>query len=47
MNLAERLDCGGFIVALELFCTAGCKFQFDAATIRPLVELARTELQQR
>ena len=28
----------------ELFATAGCRFQFDAATIKPLIQLARTEL---
>jgi hypothetical protein len=25
---------------------AGCKFQFDAATIKPLIELANTELKK-
>jgi hypothetical protein len=30
----------------ELFAAAGCKFQFDAATIRPLVELAGAELKR-
>jgi hypothetical protein len=30
----------------ELFATAGCKFQFDAATIKPLVELTRAELKK-
>ena len=28
----------------ELFATAGCRFSFDAATIKPLIQLARTEL---
>jgi oligoendopeptidase F len=28
----------------ELFEAAGCKFEFDAATIRPLIQLANTEL---
>jgi oligoendopeptidase F len=30
----------------ELFAAAGCKFQFDAATIKPLIELATTELKK-
>jgi oligoendopeptidase F len=38
------LALGGSRPLPELFATAGCKFQFDAATIKPLVELARTEL---
>jgi hypothetical protein len=28
----------------ELFAAAGCKFQFDAATIKPLFPLAGMEL---
>ena len=40
------LALGGSRPLPELFTTAGCKFQFDAATIRPLVELARTELKK-
>jgi oligoendopeptidase F len=39
------LALGGSKPLPELFATAGCKFQFDAATIRPLVELTRKELQ--
>lgn len=40
------LALGGSRPLPELFTTAGCKFQFDAATIRPLVELTRTELKK-
>jgi oligoendopeptidase F len=40
------LALGGSRPLPELFTTAGCKFQFDAATIRPLMELARTELKK-
>jgi oligoendopeptidase F len=40
------LALGGSKPLPELFATAGCKFQFDAATIRPLVELTRKELQR-
>ncbi len=40
------LALGGSKPLPELFAAAGCKFQFDAATIRPLVELARTELKK-
>jgi hypothetical protein len=28
----------------ELFAAAGCRFDFSAATIKPLIELVRTEL---
>lgn len=38
------LALGGSRPLPELFVAAGCKFQFDAATIRPLVELAQNEL---
>jgi len=38
------LALGGSRPLPELFTTAGCKFQFDAATIRPLMELTRLEL---
>ena len=34
---------GGFRPLPELFFAAGCKFQFDAATIKPLIELAQEE----
>jgi len=30
----------------ELFAAAGCTFQFDAATIKPLVQLAQIELKK-
>ena len=30
----------------ELFAAAGCQFQFDAATIRPLIELTQGELRR-
>lgn len=30
----------------ELFSAAGCKLQFDAATIKPLIQLASTELKK-
>lgn len=40
----SSLALGGSRPLPELFAAAGCKFQFDAATIRPLVELARVEL---
>jgi oligoendopeptidase F len=40
------LALGGSKPLPELFATAGCRFQFDAATIRPLVELTRKELQK-
>jgi oligoendopeptidase F len=38
------LALGGSRPLPELFATAGCKFQFDAATIKPLVELTQSEL---
>jgi hypothetical protein len=28
----------------ELFAAAGCKFEFSAATIKPLIQLVRSEL---
>jgi oligoendopeptidase F len=40
------LALGGSKPLPELFATAGCKFQFDAATIRPLMELTRAELKK-
>jgi oligoendopeptidase F len=40
------LALGGSRPLPELFAAAGCKFQFDAATIRPLVELAGKELKK-
>ena len=38
------LALGGSRPLPELFRAAGCPFEFNAATIKPLVELARTEL---
>ncbi len=38
------LALGGSKPLPELFATAGCRFQFDAATIKPLVDLVRAEL---
>jgi len=38
------LALGGSKPLPELFATAGCRLQFDAATIKPLVELVRAEL---
>jgi oligoendopeptidase F len=35
---------GGSRPLPELFQAAGCKFQFDAATIKPLIQLAQDEL---
>ena len=40
------LALGGSRPLPELFSAAGCKFQFDAATIRPLIQLAGAELKQ-
>ena len=40
----RSLALGGSRPLPELFSAAGCKFQFDGATIKPLIELAETEL---
>jgi len=40
------LALGGSRPLPELFAAAGCKFQFDAATIKPLIELTGTELKK-
>lgn len=40
----SALALGGSRPLPELFSAAGCKFAFDAATVKPLVELVRTEL---
>jgi oligoendopeptidase F len=40
------LALGGSRPLPELFAAAGCKFQFDAATIRPLIQLANSELKK-
>ena len=42
----SALALGGSRPLPELFSAAGCKFQFDAATIRPLIQLAGAELKQ-
>ena len=38
------LSLGGSRPLPELFAAAGCKFEFSAATIKPLIELVRSEL---
>jgi oligoendopeptidase F len=40
----KALALGGSRPLPELFAAAGCKFQFDAATIKPLIQLVRNEL---
>ena len=40
------LTLGGSRPLPELFHAAGCSFQFDAATIRPLIQLAGSELKK-
>jgi oligoendopeptidase F len=42
----KSLKLGGSRPLPELFHAAGCSFRFDAATIRPLVELAGSELKK-
>ena len=42
----KALALGGSRPLPELFAAAGCKFQFDAATIKPLIQLASTELKK-
>ena len=42
----KSLALGGSRPLPELFSAAGCKFQFDAATIKPLIQLASTELEK-
>jgi oligoendopeptidase F len=42
----KALALGGSRPLPELFAAAGCKFQFDAATIRPLIQLAGDELKK-
>ena len=42
----SALKLGGSRPLPELFAAAGCKFQFDAATIKPLIQLAGTELKK-
>jgi oligoendopeptidase F len=40
----KSLALGGSRPLPELFAAAGCKFEFSAATIKPLIQLARSEL---
>ena len=40
----RALALGGSRPLPELFSAAGCKFQFDRQTVRPLVKLVQTEL---
>ena len=40
----QALALGGSRPLPELFAAAGCKFEFDAATIKPLIQLASDEL---
>jgi oligoendopeptidase F len=42
----KSLELGGSRSLPELFSAVGCKFQFDAATIKPLIELANAELKK-
>jgi oligoendopeptidase F len=42
----KSLALGGSRPLPELFSAAGCKFQFDAATIKPLIQLANSELKK-
>ena len=42
----KSLALGGSRPLPELFAAAGCKFQFDAATIKPLIQLADSELKK-
>jgi oligoendopeptidase F len=40
----KALKLGGSQPLPKLFAAAGCRFQFDSETIRPLIRLAQTEL---
>ena len=42
----KSLALGGSRPLPELFSAAGCRFQFDAATIKPLIQLVSTELRK-
>ena len=42
----KALALGGSRPLPELFRAAGCRFKFDAATIKPLIQLAGTELKK-
>jgi oligoendopeptidase F len=45
-NYKKSLALGGSRPLPELFAAAGCTFQFDAATIKPLIQLAGAELKK-
>jgi oligoendopeptidase F len=45
-NYKKSLKLGGSRPLPELFSAAGCQFQFDAATIKPLIQLASMELKK-
>jgi oligoendopeptidase F len=45
-NYKQALELGGSRPLPELFEAAGCPFRFDAETLRPLVQLVRTELEK-
>ncbi len=40
----QALALGGSRPLPELFSTAGCRFEFSQATVKPLVQLIQTEL---
>jgi oligoendopeptidase F len=42
----KSLALGGSRPLPELFAAAGCKFEFSAATIKPLIQLTRSELKK-
>jgi oligoendopeptidase F len=42
----RSLALGGSLPLPELFAAAGCPFRFDAATIKPLIQLAQDELKK-
>ncbi|HXA44616.1 MAG TPA: M3 family oligoendopeptidase, partial [Candidatus Angelobacter sp.] len=46
MAYKKALALGGSRPLPELFSAAGCRFQFDAATINPLIQLAGSELKK-
>jgi oligoendopeptidase F len=43
-NYQKALSLGGSRPLPELFAAAGCKFDFSAATVKPLMELVKNEL---
>ena len=42
----KSLALGGSRLLPELFEAAGCKFEFSAATIKPLIQLTREEMKK-